>query len=520
MYLNNKLLIAKTPDKDINLSLKMANRHGLITGATGTGKTVTAKVMIESLSAAGVPTFIADVKGDIAGTALIGQETNFIKKRIEEYNLTEYSYKAYPVHFFDIYGENGHPIRAKVSDVGYQILSIMLGLTEAQEGVLAILFKVAEDEKLELSNLEDLKALLNYIADKRKEYTTKYGTVTTQSIGVIQRSLLALESEGLGSFFGEPEFNINDFIEKDNNGYGYVNILDAVKLFSNPDLYASFLLWLLTRLFNESEEVGDLDKPKMVFFFDEAHLLFNGMPDYRLKRIVQVVKLIRSRGIGLYFISQSPSDIPKDIMNQLGNRVQHNLHAYTPEELKTVKAAAQSFRENPNIDTEKAITELKTGEALISFQTDEGEPEIVERCNVLPPESYIGTITNDERSRIIKSSSLYGKYDEVIDNHSAEEKIKEMAAQAPVEAPKGATQTVEMSDEEYERACTLARLNGRPLPERTKTVTTETKTETVKEAPKTTKKGNKKTFAEKLETKVENKIGNKIASKIVNSLFK
>ena len=421
MYLNEKILIGKSKEKELYILPSKANRHGLITGASGSGKTVTSKVMAESFSDAGIPVFMADVKGDIAGTCATGKASQQIEERLKSLDIKDFDYKSFPVHFWDIYGEAGHPIRTTISRVGSSILSIMLGLSEAQEGVLDIVFKIAEDENLKLIDLKDLRLVLQYIGDNRKEYITKYGNITTQSIGVIQRSILSLEKEGAEKFFGQPDLNINDFIKLNSEGKGYINILHATKLFENPDLYASFLLWLLTELFTTMPEVGDLDKPKIVFFFDEAHLLFNGMPEYRLKRIVQVVRLVRSRGIGLYFVSQTPTDIPDQILAQLGNRVQHTLRAYTPAEQKSVKAAATAFRVNSKFDTEKAILELGTGEALISFQNEKGEPEIVEKGTILPPQSAMGTIDEITRTKVINNSEFAGKYDELIDNESAYE---------------------------------------------------------------------------------------------------
>ncbi len=425
MYTNNQILVGKSGNKELSILLKMANRHGLITGASGSGKTITLKVIAESFSDAGVPVFLADVKGDLAGTAIEGELNENVQKRINKLELEKYGFecKKFPVRFWDLYGENGHPIRATIESVGPDILSMMLGLSEAQEGNLDIVFEVAKDEGLQLINLADLRSTLQYVAENKDKYITKYGNITTQSVGVIQRSLLALEKQGADKFFGEPALDIKDFFANDTDGRGIINILHAVELFQSPDLYASFLLWLLNTLFTNSPEVGDLDKPKMVFFFDEAHLLFNGMPSYRLKRIIQVVKLIRSRGIGLYFISQKPTDIPDDILAQLGNRVQHSLRAYTPSELKVVKAAASAFRANKEFDTEKAISELGTGEALVSFQDEKGTPTVVECVTILPPQSSMGAIDDMTRTKIINNSSLCGKYDEAIDNETAHEKI-------------------------------------------------------------------------------------------------
>lgn len=426
MYFNNKILIGKNNDKEACILLDKANRHGLITGASGTGKTITLKVMAESFSDAGVPVFLADVKGDLGGCALEGEANENITKRVDSLGISDFPFKKYPVRFWDIFGVSGHPIRTSIDSVGSDILSIMLGLTEAQEGVLAIAFRIAKDKNLKLDDIKDLRILLQYIGDNKNDFITTYGNITAQSIGVIQRSLLTLENQGADKFFGQPELDIHDFLSVDSDGRGLINILHAVELFKSPDLYASFLLWLLTKLFNEMPEVGDLDKPKMVFFFDEAHLLFNGMPTYRLKQITQVVKLIRSRGIGLYFISQSPADIPDEVISQLGNRVQHALRAYTPSEQKVVKVAADAFRTNPEFNTYDAILELATGEALVSFQNEKGEPEVVEKVTILPPQSKMGTIDDMTRNKVINSSLIAGKYEESIDRDSAYEELDKL----------------------------------------------------------------------------------------------
>ncbi len=421
MYKDNKILIGKSENKELTMLLNKLNRHGLITGATGTGKTVSLKVIAESLSDAGIPVFLADVKGDLAGLAFEGESNENIASRLEGLKISDFEFKKYPVTLWDVFGENGHFTRATPSSIGSDVLSIMLGLNETQEATLSIIFKVSEDEGLKLYDLKDLKKILQYVSENKGEYTTKYGNITSQTTGVILRSLLALERSGADKFFGEPELDINDFIRTDNDGRGYINILDSRELYKTPDLYTSFMLWLLNSLFNKCPEVGDLDKPKMVFFFDEAHLLFDNMPSYRLKKITQVVKLIRSRGIGLFFISQTPLDIPGDILAQLGNKIQHALRAYTPSELKNLKAVADSFRENPSFDTVDVLGNLKTGEALISFLNEDGEPDIVERATILPPQSLMGAIDDISRAKIINSSTLVGKYDEVIDNESAYE---------------------------------------------------------------------------------------------------
>ena len=426
MYLNNKLLIGKNETNEANLLLNKANRHGLITGASGSGKTITLKVLAESFADASVPVFLVDIKGDLAATTFQGENNENISKRLESLKIENFEFKNYSTMFWDVYGKFGHPIRTTVSKIGAKLLSRMLNLTDAQEGILTIIFKIAEDENKELIDLKDLRAMLTYVGDNRKEYTLNYGNINSQSIGSIQRSLLALEEEDGEYFFGKPDFDIKDFIRfNPSNGKATISILHGAELFQKPTLYATFLLWLLTTLYNTMPEVGDLDKPKLIFFIDEAHLLFNEIPDHMLKQIIQVVKLIRSKAIGLYFISQSPSDIPEEILSQLGNRIQHVLRSYTPKDDKAIKAAAESYRSNPNFDTEDAIKLLATGEALISFQNEKGEPSIVDRFTILPPQSMMGTITDEQRQQIITNSPLYLKYEKKIDDVSAFEKINE-----------------------------------------------------------------------------------------------
>ena len=430
MYLNNKNIIGKSGDKELSILLNKANRHGIISGASGSGKTTTLKVMAEGFSDAGVPVFVADVKGDIASCVLAGEENDSIKQRLEKLKIDNFSFKAFPVRYWDVFGKKGHPIRTTIDEVGPDILSIMLGLSEVQEGVLDIVFRVAKDNNLKMDDIKDLRMMLKYVGDNSSDFTVKYGNVSQQSIGVIQRSLLSLEGQGADSFFGIPSLDIYDLLSfSPEDGRGTINIMDAVELFKSPDLYASFLLWLLVSLYNNMPEVGDVDKPKIVFFFDEAHLLFKDIAPYRLKRIVQVVKLIRSRGIGLYFISQSITDIPDEILAQMGNRIQHTLRAYTPSEQKNVKAAADSFRSNPIFNTEKEIMSLGTGEALISFQNELGEPEIVERATILPPQSKFGTVDDYVRTNNINNSRIYGKYDKTDERDSAYEQLDELIKQ-------------------------------------------------------------------------------------------
>ena len=534
MLLDNKILVGKT-EKGTELAIlpQMANRHGIITGASGSGKTITLKVMAESFSDAGVPVFLADVKGDLAGTAVKGEITDAIQKRLDKLSLKNFEAKSFPVRFWDLFGTEGHPLRATVESVGPEVLSIMLGLSEAQEGNLAIAFAIAKDENLALIDLKDLRAVLQYVSENKDQYSTKYGNITTQSIGVIQRSLLTLENQGADHFFGQPALEIQDFFALE-DGKGVINVLHAVTLFESPDMYAAFLLWLLTTLFSTSPEVGDLDKPKLVFFFDEAHLLFNGMPGYRLKRIVQIVKLIRSRGIGLYFISQSPTDVPDEILAQLGNRVQHSLRAYTPSEQKAVHAAAQAFRVNPEFDTEKAILELGTGEALISFQNEKGAPEIVERATILPPQSLMGAIDGITRNKVINASPLIGKYDKVVDAESAAEiiqqkadtKVAEAEAQAEAEAAekqqiaadkaaeKAANEQAKLAEKERiaaEKAAAKAEADRIKAEEKRRV-------EAEKEAKKAKEK--KKKMADRLLGNVVGSVGTTLGRKITNKIFK
>ena len=524
MFIDNRLLIGKTEEgKELSILPQMANRHGVITGASGSGKTITLKVMAESFSEAGVPVFLADVKGDLAGTAIVGEMNGNVQKRVDKLKIKDFEAKAFPVRFWDLYGQAGHPVRATVESVGPEVLSIMLGLSEAQEGNLAIAFAVAKDENLALVDLKDLRTVLTYVSENKEQYAVKYGNITTQSIGVIQRSLLTLENQGANHFFGQPALDINDFFAVENDGRGVINILHAVKLFESPDMYAAFLLWLLTALFSGSPEVGDLDKPRLVFFFDEAHLLFNGMPTYRLKRIAQIVKLIRSRGIGLYFISQSPMDIPDEILAQLGNRVQHSLRAYTPSEQKAVKAAAQAFRVNSAFDTEKAIMELGTGEALVSFLDEKGAPEIVERATILPPQSKMGAIDEMTRNKVINQSALVGKYDEAVDPESASEIIEQrMETKLAEEKAAKEAEIAAKAAKEAEKAEEKAAKERAKLAEKERIAAEKEQARREKELAQT--KAKQKKLADRFLGNVVGSIGSatgrKITNKILKDLFK
>ncbi len=433
MIKDGKILLAKSEEKSVYLYPKMANRHGLIAGVTGSGKTITLKVLAEAFSSLGVPVFMADVKGDLGSVSKMGEPTQNVENRVEKMGLDDFSYDAFPTRFWDLKGENGHPVRTTVSDMGPMLISRLLGLSDAQEGVLDIVFRIADDKGWPLIDLKDLRTMLNYVGENRKEYITQYGNIAVQSVGGILRTLIRLEDEGGNLFFGEPAFDFNDWFTCDENGKGYINILHSVNIIQTPTIYSFFLLWLLSDLFEKLPEVGDCQKPKLVFFFDEAHLLFNDMPSALLEKIVQVVKLIRSKGVGVYFISQSPGDIPDAVLAQLNNRVQHTLHAYTPAEQKAVHIAASSFRVNPAFDTEQVISQLGIGEALVSTLQEDGIPSVVERCKIVPPQSFMGAITQSERKAIIDSSNIKGKYDVMVDNRSAYEEILELAAQGAVE---------------------------------------------------------------------------------------
>lgn len=425
---------SRTPDDSYQqaeeLLLKYANRHGIITGATGTGKTVTLQVLAEGFSNAGVPVFCADIKGDLAGMAMMGEPKDFLLKRAEAIRLDPYGFEEFPVIFWDLFGEQGHPIRVTVSEMGPLLLSRLMNLTEAQEGVMNIAFRLADEEGLLLLDMKDLQAMLAHMAERASELTGRYGNVTRQSVGAIQRQLLVLEQQGGDYFFGEPALEIADMMRTTRDGRGAINVLAAERLMRNPRLYATFLLWLLSELFEELPEIGDPEKPKLVFFFDEAHLLFTEAPRALLERVEQVVRLIRSKGVGVYFVTQNPLDVPETVLAQLGNRIQHALRAYTPREARAVKTAADTFRPNPDFDTFEAITKLGTGEALVSTLEDKGAPAIVQRTLIRPPAARLGTITPDERGRVRGLSPLGGKYDHAIDRESAYEILKERAEEA------------------------------------------------------------------------------------------
>ena len=416
------LYIAHCAEGALSITGKMANRHGLIAGATGTGKTVTLQVMAETFCQAGVPCFMADMKGDLSGISQVGKMSGFIEKRLPEFGIGNPEFQACPVRFYDVFGEQGHPMRATVSQMGPQLLSRLLQLNETQDGVLNIVFRIADERGLLILDLKDLRMTLDWVSKHAKEYTTKYGNISAQTIGAIQRALLQLEAQGADKFFGEPSFDIYDLMQSE-GGKGVMSVLAADKLMMQPKLYSTFLLWLLSELYSTLPEVGDLPLPKLVFFFDEAHMLFSDTSKALLDKIEQVIRLIRSKGVGIYFITQSPTDIPENILGQLGNRVQHALRAYTPKDQKAVKTAADTFRANPAFKTDEAIMNLETGEALVSFLDEKGAPSVVQRAKVLFPLSQIGAVTEGQRLDIIKQSRIYGKYDTPIDRESAYEML-------------------------------------------------------------------------------------------------
>src|SRR5262245_48795504 len=422
------------------LLLRMANRHGLIAGATGTGKTVTLRVIAERLSQNGVPVFMADVKGDLSGIARPGVANPKINERIDQLAIENFSWVGFPTVFWDIYVEQGHPVRTTVSDMGPLLFARLLNLNETQTGVLTLVFKIADDNGMLLLDLKDLRAMLQFVGDNAAQFKTQYGNISAASIGAVQRGLLALEQQGGDKFFGEPALDLEDMIQTDSSGRGVINILSADKLINAPKLYATFLLWLLAELFERLPEVGDPEKPKLAFFFDEAHLLFNDAPQALLEKIEQVIRLIRSKGVGVYFVTQNPLDVPDTVLGQLGNRVQHALRAFTPRDQKAVKSAAQTFRQNPKLDVEAAITELGVGEALVSFLDEKGRPNVVDRALIYPPQSQLPPLTSAERDSIIKQSSIFGHYEKVVDRESAYEMLKARAPQAEkTTAPAGKT---------------------------------------------------------------------------------
>ncbi len=431
---DGKIFLGTSSAGPETLELKLANRHGLVTGATGTGKTVSLQVMAEGFSAVGVPVFAADIKGDLSGISAMGEPKDFLVKRAKEIGLEDWSNTSFPTVFWDLFAEQGHPIRATVQEMGPLLLSRLMELNETQEGVLNIIFRVAADEKMPLLDLKDLRSLANDVGQRGKSLMTRYGNVSAISVGAIQRRLLVLEEQGANNFFGEPALDIADFMKTAPDGRGYINILSADKLMKTPRLYATFLLWMLAQLFDKLPEVGDPDKPKLVFFFDEAHLLFNEAPKALLEQVERVTRLVRSKGVGVYYVTQNPRDVPNSVSAQLGNRIQHALRAFTPIEQKGIRAAAETFRPNPQLDVERVIQELKVGEALVSVLHKGGEPSMVQRTLIRPPSGRIGPVTPAERKALVEASPIYGKYEETLDRDSAYEMLENRAGQAKAEA--------------------------------------------------------------------------------------
>lgn len=505
MELNGKIWLAKSDEK-VFLEPKMANRHGFIAGASGTGKTITLKVLAESFSQLGVPVFLADIKGDLAGMCKAGVHSESMEKRINKLGIEDWRYRVFPTRFWDIYGEYGHPVRTTVSEMGPMLLSRLMDLSDVQSDVLNLVFKIADDKELLLIDIKDLKAMLRYVGENRAEFSAEYGNMSAQSLGAIQRSLITLEDEGGAEFFGEPAIDIRDWMQRDEQGRGYINVLHSVKLVQNPTLYATFMLFLMSELFEKLPERGDAEKPEMVFFFDEAHLLFSDAPKVLVQKIEQVVKLIRSKGVGIYFISQSPSDIPDSVLAQLSNRVQHALRAYTPSEQKAVKAAAQTFRTNPAFDTQTAIMELGVGEALVSCLDENGVPGIVQRAFILPPQSRMGTITDEERRAVIDASGMKQKYDKAIDNFSAYEYFEQQNEEQEKEEQEAAEKAAKQAAKEEKKAAKSA-----------KSTTTKRTSATAKAAKKT------KSAASKAMTRVTNSamstIGRELGRSIIRGIF-
>lgn len=517
MYTDEKLWIGKSGDTNIYLLPNMANRHGLIAGATGTGKTVTMKVLAESFSELGVPVFLADVKGDISGMCEPGTDNQDMRERIARFGIENFEYISYPTRFWDIFGQQGHPVRVTVSDMGPVLLARLFGLSNVQAGVLNIVFKVADDNGLLLLDLKDLRAMLQFVGDNRAEFTVTYGNISTASIGAIQRALLTFEDEGGAQIFGEPALDIFDWIRTDRDGRGYINILSSIRLIQSPTVYATFLLWMLTELFEKLPEVGDLEKPRMVFFFDEAHLLFDDMPKALLQKIVQVVKLIRSKGVGVYFISQSPTDIPDEVLAQLSNRIQHALRAYTPAEQKTVRATAAGFRTNPDFDTQTALMELGVGEALISCLDEKGIPSIVDRALVLPPRSLMGKADSARVQNLIIADEFDLKYRQEVDRESAYEILMQASAeleeQRRIEAEGAAAEKQRLKDE---AAAEKQRLKDEAAAEKAAAKAAEMERKAAEKAALTARKEAEKASA--AQKKVFDRAVNNAASSVARSL--
>lgn len=521
MLHDNKILIAKNGDENIYIYPAMANRHGLIAGATGTGKTVTLKVMAESFSSMGVPVFLADAKGDLSGTCLPGEPGGSAASRVSSMGLDKlgFDYAGFPVNFWDVYGEGGMPLRTTVSEMGPLLLARIMDLNDTQTDVLNVIFKIADDSNLLLVDIKDLKAMVRYVGENAKEYSVDYGNIAPQTIAAITRAIVALESAGAENFFGEPALNIADWLTVDYTGKGTIQVLDCRKLMLNPRMYSMFLLWLMSELFEALPEVGDMARPKMVFFFDEAHMLFDGAPKVLLEKIEQVVKLIRSKGVGIYFITQNPRDIPEGVLAQLGNKVQHALRAYTPSEMKAVKAAAQSFRVNPEFDTYTVLQELGTGEALISVLDPEGVPTVVQRASVLPPESMMGMIDDRTRDQEIKASLLYTRYKDYFDRDSAYEFLNRHYADLEKAAEEAAAREAEEKRVAAEEAAAQKEEEKRQKLEEKEALKAKNKQETArKNAIKSTAKTVTGTIGREIGNTVGSSIGGKFGKKLGGNL--
>lgn len=531
MLHDNKILIAKSGEENIYIYPKMANRHGMIAGATGTGKTVTLKVMAESFSKAGVPVFLADVKGDLAAMCKKGAMNENVQKRVDKLGLEElgYDFEAFPTNYWDIYAENGLPLRTTISEMGPLLLARILELNDVQSDILTVIFKIADDEEMLLLDTKDLRAMLQYVGENAKEYSLTYGNISKQSLAAIVRAVIALEAEGGDKFFGEPALDITDWLQKDMDGKGTIQVLDCQKLINNPTMYSTFLLWLMSELFETLPEAGDGAKPKMVFFFDEAHLLFSSASKALLNKIEQVVKLIRSKGVGIYFITQTPKDIPDGVLGQLGNKVQHALHAYTPAEQKGAKAAAESFRENPDFNTYETLLNLGTGEALISVLGEDGVPTIVQKGTILPPQSQMGVIDDDDRERQIKGSEFATKYTKMIDRESAYEQLevriaKQQADTAKAKEEAEAQKAKEKEEAAAQKAKEKEELAAQKAKEREEAAAQKAKekeelaAQKAKEKEEAAKKKKKQRVVKNVASSVTGTIGREIGNEIGNSI--
>jgi len=505
MYLqeSHKVWLA-TGDAPIYLEPSMANRHGLIAGATGTGKTVTLKVLAESFSDMGVPVFLADIKGDLSGMSQMGHETKHIRRSIDSMGIEGFDYTAYPVRFWDVYGKQGHPVRTTISEMGPDLLSRLLGLNETQSGILRIVFRIADDKGLLLIDLKDLRSMIQYVGDNAKDFKLTYGNISSQSVGAIQRALLALEDEGAEQFFGEPALELADWMDWAEDGRGVMNILECQELFQHPLLYATFLLWMLSELYEMLPEAGDLEKPKLAFFFDEAHLLFDGAPKALVDKVEQVVRLIRSKGVSVWFITQNPSDLPDSVLGQIGNRVQHALRAYTPNDQKALRAAARSFRANEAFDTEEALQALGVGEALVSVLDEKGVPSIVDKAGILPPRSSMKAAGDAAIQASVDASPLKEKYTQTVDRRSAYEELEEDRTEAAEEAAEAAR----LEAEEKERAAK----------EKARRTSTSTRSRTTS-SRKTTTTRKRQTALEKTINSAANTIGREIGKQVIRGLF-